>query len=87
MPLWLVPIIGWISHNLSRTIGVIVVSAFLIGIPILGYKNFILKHYNEGYKKGYSQAMTDHPQSVGTMYMNGKESFFILKIWKLKFTI
>ena len=51
MPLWLVPIIGWISHNLSRTIGVIVVSAFLIGIPYLGIVTSFLNTTMKGIRK------------------------------------
>jgi len=88
MPAFLIPIITWITHNLSRTIGVIVVGSILIGTPILAYKSFVGRCYNRGYTAGYAQAVKDHPSVIqGDYYANGKEEFFIFKVWKLRFAI
>ena len=88
MPVFLIPIVTWISHNLSRTIGVIIVGSLLIGMPILAYKSFVGRHYNIGYKAGYAQAVKDHPSVVqGDYYANGKEGFFVLKVWKFKISV
>ena len=83
MPIWLIPIVAWLQHNVVRFVGVVLIGVMIIGTPISIYYHI----YNKGYKKGYAQAMTDHPQNVGVMNVGDKESFFILKIWKLKFSI
>ena len=88
MPIWLVPIIGWLNHNIARFIGVVAIGALLIGGPFVLYKSIVNKHYNAGYHAGYAQAIKDHPSVVqGDYYAAGKEGFFILKIWKLKLQI
>ena len=88
MPLFLIPIIAWLQHNVARTIGVIVVGSILIGTPIIAYKSFVGHHYNKGYKAGYTQAVKDHPTTVqGDYYAGGKEGFFVLKVWRFKISI
>jgi hypothetical protein len=58
----------WIGHQIARAWGVFLVGAVVI-ILAMRFHAFKLDLYNEGYKKGYSQALTDHPQygNVGTV--------------------
>lgn len=86
MPVWLVPIIGWITHNVARFIGVIAIGAILIGGPMVLYRGITVKHFNNGYKCGYAQAVKDHPSVVhGDYYANGKEPFFVfLKLGRFR---
>ncbi len=86
MPVWLVPIIGWISHNVARFIGVVAIGAILIGGPMVLYHHITEKAYENGYKVGYSKAISDHPSVVqGDYYANGKEPFFIfIKLGKFR---
>jgi hypothetical protein len=81
--LWLVNIGTFFKHNVVRLVGIIVVGALLIGVPMAFYKT--------AYSKGYSQAMKDHPTTVitgGTTNIQNnameKESFAMIKLWFLK---
>jgi len=88
MPMWLAPIIGWLTHNLARFLGVFAIGVLLIGGPMVLYHNIKVKAYNEGYRAGYSQATKDHPQVVGdnaTVVTGQREPFFVLlKIGKFR---
>jgi hypothetical protein len=82
MPVWLLsllskfglPILKAIWHAITRFW-----SVFLVGLVILTilmkFHAIKLDQYNIGYKAGYSQALTDHPQTVGTIYNNQGKVF------------
>jgi hypothetical protein len=79
----------WIKHNIARTIGVVIISSLLIGMPILAYK-FI---YNKGYSAGYTKCLKDNPPTIitgGTTHITNnatqKEPFAQakFKLWFIK---
>jgi hypothetical protein len=85
---FLLPVISYLSHNTARTIGVLIVGSLLIGMPVLAYKSLTGHYYHKGYQAGYAKAVKDHPTTIqGDYYANGKEEFFILKIWKLRLAV
>lgn len=76
-------ILDWVLHSTLRTVSVAVISTLLIGLPFI-----ILKaSYNKGFKAGYSQALSEHPQNVyqapATIYQGKTAKFFGLKIYRL----
>ena len=93
MPIWLVPIINWITHSLWRFISVAIIAAVLIGGPIAIYKHIYNGGYNKGWKEGYARSLKDNPPMVITGGTNtisnvtGKEPFFLLKIWKMRLSV
>jgi hypothetical protein len=57
-------------------------------MPVLAYKSLTGHYYHKGYQAGYAKAVKDHPTTIqGDYYANGKEEFFILKIWKLRLAV
>lgn len=79
---------AWIIHNLSRTIGVVVVGLFLIGLPFGIYK----AGYGKGYTQGYKTCIKENPTYTvsggnNTFGHIKPEEFFIFKIWKVRLAI
>lgn len=67
MPAFLPMIINWVIHSGARFISVICIAVVVIGGPFLAYRkicNYGDIKYSDGFKKGYSQALTDHPQQI-----------------------
>lgn len=64
MPAWLLPvllsIVKGIWHAVCRFWSVFLVAA-VIGLILMRFHMIKLDQYNIGYKKGYSQALLDHP--------------------------
>jgi hypothetical protein len=62
------PILNIVWHAIRRFWSVFLVGLVIVVI-LMKFNAFKLNLYNEGYKKGYSQALTDHPTygSVGTI--------------------
>jgi hypothetical protein len=79
----------WFLHQLARFWGVLVV-ALVIGIVLIGYKNFTTKIYERGYKAGYAQAIKDNPThqyGSGTNVTNitdGQKTVMDIGIWRLR---
>jgi hypothetical protein len=77
----------WIWHQIARAWGVFLVGA-VIAIILLRFHAFKLDLYNQGYKKGYSQALTDHPtntvSSGGTVnYFGDKSGWIDFKMFRI----
>ena len=94
MPIWLLPIVNWITHSLWRFISVTIISLVLIGGPVVIYKHIYNTGYNKGWKDGYARSLKDNPPVVitggnNTINNDGKdkEPFFLLKIWKMKLSV
>lgn len=58
----LTSLLTWLAGAGVRFIEVLVIAALIIGGPFLIYRHGL----NQGYKNGYSQALTDHPQQIYT---------------------
>lgn len=74
---WLLPLLGtvgkWIWHSICRFWSVFLVGAVIL-IIVMRFHSFKNDIYDSGYKKGYSQALTEHPtttvQAGGTSITN-----------------
>lgn len=82
MPIWLIsilskfglPILKGMGHAIARFWSVFMVGLVVLTI-LMKFHAIKLDQYNIGYKKGYSQALTDHPQNVGTLINNQGKVF------------
>lgn len=62
MPAIATMLLNWLTHSGARFFSVVAIALIVIGGPFLIYRTGA----NSGYKKGYSQALTDHPQQIYT---------------------
>lgn len=77
----------WVWHQIARAWGVFLVGAVIV-IIAMRFHAFKLDLYNQGYKKGYSQALTDHPSnsvsSGGVVnYFGDKSGFADVRFWRI----
>jgi hypothetical protein len=90
MPIWLVNLLP-ILWKIGKPIAIGVVILAIIGLPILFIHQYGDRHYNQGKKDGYAQAIKENPpqtygdNAIVNNYQGVIDPLFHLSAGKLEF--